>query len=117
MIDSCISCLREEAYLIQNEDIDICKKIGECGLQFIKPGYGILTHCNAGQLATSKYGTATAPIYLAHEKGYDIKAYVDETRPLLQGARLTAYELSSAGIDVTLLCDIICQALLCAREK
>ena len=64
-----------------------------------------MTHCNAGQLATCKYGTATAPIYLGHEKGYNFKVYADETRPLLQGARLTAYELHSAGIDVTLQCD------------
>ena len=112
LITKCVADLREEAVKIQNEDIDICKKIGEHGLQFIKPGYGILTHCNAGQLATSKYGTATAPIYLAHEKGYQIKAYVDETRPLLQGARLTAYELSSAGIDVTLLCDNMSGSLM-----
>ena len=112
LIAKCVADLREEAVKIQNEDIDICKKIGEHGLQFIKPGYGILTHCNAGQLATSKYGTATAPIYLAHEKGYQIKAYVDETRPLLQGARLTAYELSSAGIDVTLLCDNMSGSLM-----
>ncbi|MDF2878366.1 MAG: S-methyl-5-thioribose-phosphate isomerase, partial [Clostridia bacterium] len=66
---------------------------------------GILTHCNAGQLATSKYGTATAPIYLGQERGYNFKVFADETRPLLQGARLTAYELHSSGVDVTLICD------------
>jgi methylthioribose-1-phosphate isomerase len=66
---------------------------------------GVLTHCNAGGLATAKYGTATAPMYLAHEKGWNIKVFADETRPVLQGARLTAYELQQAGIDVTLICD------------
>lgn len=100
-----LDALYEEAVAIQGEDIDTCKKIGEYGLSLIKPGFGILTHCNAGQLATSRYGTATAPIYLAHERGYDMKVFADETRPLLQGARLTAYELFSAGIDVTLICD------------
>ena len=71
----------------------------------MKPGDGILTHCNAGQLATSKYGTATAPIYLGEEKGYHFKVFCDETRPLLQGARLTSFELHSAGVDTTLICD------------
>ncbi len=112
LIEQCVRNLHDEACLIQKEDIDMCKKIGECGLQFIKPGFGILTHCNAGQLATSKFGTATAPIYLAHEKGYSLKVYADETRPLLQGARLTAFELASAGIDVTLLCDNMSGALM-----
>lgn len=99
------AALKEEAIRIKQEDIQVCKKIGEYGLSLVKPGDGILTHCNAGQLATCKYGTATAPIYLGHERGYHFKVYADETRPLLQGARLTAYELASAGIDVTLICD------------
>ena len=97
--------LRDEALRIKQEDIDICKKIGEHALTLVKPGYGLLTHCNAGQLATAKYGTATAVMYLGHKKGYNFKIYADETRPLLQGARLTAYELSAAGMDVTLICD------------
>lgn len=97
--------LKKECIAIQEEDIWICKMIGEYGLELVKPGDGILTHCNAGQLATSKYGTATAPIYLGQEKGYNFKVYADETRPLLQGARLTSFELQSAGVDVTLLCD------------
>lgn len=97
--------LYREAVTIRNEDIEVCRKIGEYGLTLIKDGDGILTHCNAGQLATVKYGTATAPIYLGHEKGYKFKVFADETRPLLQGARLTAYELHSAGVDVTLICD------------
>ena len=100
-----LGLLRKEAYEIQEEDIWVCRKIGEYGLTLVKPGDGILTHCNAGQLATSKYGTATAPIYLGEEKGYHFKVFADETRPLLQGARLTAFELQSSGVDVTLICD------------
>ena len=97
--------LRREAIAIKEEDVEVCRRIGEYGLTLVKPGDGILTHCNAGQLATSKYGTATAPIYLGEEKGYHFKVFADETRPLLQGARLTAYELHSSGVDVTLICD------------
>lgn len=97
--------LREEALAIKEEDIWVCRTIGEYGLSLVKPGDGILTHCNAGQLATSKYGTATAPIYLGQERGYHFRVFADETRPLLQGARLTAYELFSSGVDVTLICD------------
>lgn len=97
--------LHREAVEIKEEDIRVCKAIGELGLTLVKPGDGILTHCNAGQLATSKYGTATAPIYLGHERGYHFRVFADETRPLLQGARLTAYELHSSGVDVTLICD------------
>lgn len=97
--------LRREALQIRDEDIQVCRRIGENGLKLVKPGDGILTHCNAGQLATIKYGTATAPIYLGQERGYGFRVYADETRPLLQGARLTAYELHSAGVDVTLICD------------
>jgi len=104
--------LKNEAKEIKAEDIRVCKAIGEYGLSLVKPGDGILTHCNAGQLATCKYGTATAPIYLGHEKGYNFKVYADETRPLLQGARLTAYELHSAGVDVTLLCDNMCATVM-----
>lgn len=104
-IEYILNALKEEAIAIKEEDIRVCKAIGEYGLSLVKPGDGILTHCNAGQLATCKYGTATAPIYLGHEKGYNFKVFADETRPLLQGARLTAYELQSAGVDVTLICD------------
>lgn len=100
-----VEILGEEAREIKEEDIRVCKSIGEYGLSLVKPGDGILTHCNAGQLATCKYGTATAPIYLGQERGYKFRVFADETRPLLQGARLTAYELSSAGVDVTLICD------------
>jgi len=94
-----------EAEAIRAEDEDVCRRIGENALPFFKDGMGILTHCNAGGLATAKYGTALAPMYLAHEQGMKIKVFADETRPVLQGARLTAFELQQAGIDVTLLAD------------
>ncbi len=100
-----ITILHDEAVAIKEEDIWVCKQIGEYGLTLVKPNDGLLTHCNAGQLATAKYGTATAPMYLGHERGYNFKIFADETRPLLQGARLTAYELHEAGLDVTLICD------------
>ena len=104
--------LRLEANKIKAEDIEICRKIGENGLTLLKPGDGILTHCNAGQLATSKYGTATAPIYLGHERNYRFRVFADETRPLLQGARLTAYELMALGVDVSLICDNMSAAVM-----
>ena len=97
--------LRNEAKTIHEEDIEICKAIGENLLTLLKDGMGILTHCNAGQLATSKYGTATAPMYLAKKKGWNLKVYSDETRPRLQGSTLTALELNMAGIDVTTITD------------
>lgn len=97
--------LLEEALKIQDEDKAICRQIGENGASFIKDGNGILTHCNAGGLATADYGTALAVLFKAKEQGKKIKVYADETRPLLQGSRLTAWELMHAGIDVTLICD------------
>jgi methylthioribose-1-phosphate isomerase len=104
-VDYIKSALLKEAHEIKEEDIWVCRSIGEYGVTLIGPDMGILTHCNAGQLATAKYGTALAPIYIGHEKGYNLKVFADETRPLLQGARLTAYELNKAGVDVTLICD------------
>ncbi len=104
-IKEIVVLLKNECLEIIEEDTWVCKTIGEYGLSLIKDGDGILTHCNPGALATSKYGTATAPMYLGHEKGYKFKVFADETRPLLQGARLTAYELHESGIDVTLICD------------
>jgi methylthioribose-1-phosphate isomerase len=95
----------EEAEKIREEDEAACYSMGEYGLSLLKPGMGILTHCNAGTIATSKYGTCLAPIYLGTAQKYDFKVFADETRPLLQGARLTAWELQKAGIDVTLICD------------
>lgn len=97
--------LLDEATAIHNEDIEMCRKISEYGLSLLHNEDGILTHCNAGELATSKYGTGLGPLILGAEKGYNFHAYVDETRPLLQGARLTSYELEKAGIDTTLICD------------
>jgi methylthioribose-1-phosphate isomerase len=94
-----------EANSIYQEDIDMCRRIGENGEKFIKDEAGILTHCNAGALATAGQGTALSIIFEAHKKGKKFKVYVDETRPLLQGARLTAWELKQAGIDVTVICD------------
>ena len=95
----------EEAKAIHCEDIEMCRRISEYGLSLLKDGDGILTHCNAGELATSKYGTGLGPLILGKEKGYNFYVYSDETRPLLQGARLTRYELEKHGIDVTLICD------------
>ncbi|EXG86469.1 S-methyl-5-thioribose-1-phosphate isomerase [Clostridium sp. ASBs410] len=100
-----VEILHKEAIEIREEDIWVCKMIGEYGLSLVKPGDGLLTHCNAGQLATVKYGTATAPMYLGHEKGYNFRIFSDETRPLLQGARLTSFELKESGLDVTVICD------------
>ncbi len=97
--------LKNEAKAIYQEDIDTCRKIGEYGEKLIADGATVLTHCNAGSLAAVRYGTALAPIYVATEKGKKIKVYSDETRPLLQGARLTVYELCESGIDTTLQCD------------
>ena len=97
--------LLEEAKMIHQEDIDACMAMGEYGLQLLKPGMGIETHCNAGTIATSKYGTCLAPIHLGQERGYGFKVFCDETRPLLQGARLTAWELVKNGVDATLICD------------
>lgn len=99
------AALLAEAEAIRAEDEDVCRRIGENALPFFRDGMGVLTHCNAGGLATAKYGTALAPMYLAHEQGLNIKVFADETRPVLQGARLTAFELQQAGIDVTLLAD------------
>ena len=100
-----VELMGEEAVKIQQEDIAMCKAISEYGLSLLKDGDGVLTHCNAGPLATSRYGTAIGPMLMAKEKGINVKVFADETRPLLQGARLTSYELQKAGVDVTLICD------------
>ncbi len=101
--------LLTEATTIHDEDAQMCRRIGEHALalwqRFEITDRAVLTHCNAGALATGGIGTATAPMYLAHEKGLPLEVFADETRPLLQGARLTAFELAAAGIDVTLICD------------
>ncbi len=100
-----LDLLGRECRAIQEEDMAMCLAISRHGLSLIKDGDGILTHCNAGPLATSRYGTALGPLFLGREQGMNFRVFADETRPLLQGARLTSYELQRAGIDVTLICD------------
>ncbi len=104
-VDEIKAALLEESEEILREDQEMGMAIGEYGLSLLKPGMGLLTHCNAGGIATSGFGTALAPMYCGQDKGYDFKVYADETRPLLQGSRLTAYELYKAGVDVTVICD------------
>ncbi len=100
-----VEALGREARAIHDEDIAMCRAIAEYGLSLLHEGDTVLTHCNAGPLATSEYGTGLGPLLLAAERGVKLSAYVDETRPLLQGARLTAWELMNAGVDCTLICD------------
>ena len=100
-----LEALYQKAAAIHQDDIAKCAAISEYGLSLLKEGDGVLTHCNAGPLATSRYGTAQGPFFLAAERGMHIRVFADETRPLLQGARLTSYELHRAGVDVTLICD------------
>ena len=100
-----LEALYQTAVGIHEDDIAKCAAISEYGLSLLKDGDGVLTHCNAGPLATSRYGTAQGPFFLAAERGMRIHVFADETRPLLQGARLTSYELHRAGVDVTLICD------------
>ena len=100
-----LEVLYQKAAAIHADDIAKCTAISEYGLTVVKDGDGILTHCNAGPLATSRYGTALGPILLGTERGMKFRVFSDETRPLLQGARLTSYELQRAGVDVTLICD------------
>ena len=97
--------LMEEARRIEAEDRAMCRAIGRHGAGLVGPGHGVLTHCNAGGLATVDYGTALAVVFAAHERGTPFRVFADETRPLLQGARLTAWELARRGIPVTLICD------------
>lgn len=104
-LDTLKKDLITEARQIDSENLEMNRKIAEYGVTLLHDGDGILTHCNAGYLACLGYGTATAPMYMAQEKGMHIHVYSDETRPLLQGARLTSYELYKAGIDVTSICD------------
>lgn len=104
-VEEAIATLTALATKIYEEDRAMCRAMGAHGASLIKYGDGLLTHCNAGGLATADYGTALAVMYAAHEEGKSISVYADETRPLLQGARLTAWELAQAGIDVTVICD------------
>ncbi len=100
-----LSILLEEALLIEKEDRAMCQSIGKIGANLVQDGFGILTHCNTGGLATAAYGTALSVIFTAYEQGKSIHVFCDETRPLMQGARLTSWELLQAGIPATLICD------------
>lgn len=111
-VPALVELLHKESLAIREEDAVACRRIGEHCLSLLRPGMGILTHCNAGHLAVSEYGTALAPVYLGEERGYGFKVFADETRPLLQGARLTAYELNRAGVDVTLICDNMASSVM-----
>lgn len=104
--------LHDEALKILNEDVAVCRKLGGYGLTLIKDGDGILTHCNAGQLAAVRYGTALSPMHVGAEQGRKFKVYCDETRPLLQGSRLSAFEMVSAGLETTVLCDNMAASLM-----
>jgi len=108
----CSDSLVREARAIYDDDLETGRRMGEIGADLIKDGMTLLTHCNAGGLATSGYGTALAPMYVARERRTGFKVIADETRPLFQGARLTAWELSRAGIDVTVICDAACHFLM-----
>ena len=104
--------LRQEALSIQREDAEQCRRMGELGAELLRDGMTVLTHCNAGALATGGMGTALAPIYVANAAGRRVAVYADETRPLLQGARLTAWELSQVGIEVTLITDSMAASVM-----
>lgn len=93
-------------------DAEICRRIGEHGAELVRDGFGVLTHCNAGALATSQHGTALAVLYESQRRGRKFRVYADETRPLLQGLRLTAFELTAGGIDTTVICDSAAGALM-----
>jgi methylthioribose-1-phosphate isomerase len=108
--------LEQEAMAIFEEDVRMCRRIGEAARETIREHAGILTHCNAGGLATSGYGTALACAYVAHEDGKGVRVFADETRPLMQGSRLTAWELMESGVDVTLICDDMTAATMAKGE-
>lgn len=100
-----VEALRDEAVAIHREDLAMSEEISRLGASLLADGDGVLTHCNAGPLACLGYGTGQGPLFYAHDHGKEVHVFADETRPLLQGARLTSYELQRAGIDVTLICD------------
>lgn len=114
--EAALAAALAEARAIAAEDEHCCRRIGEAGAHLVNDGAGILTHCNAGALATVGIGTALAPLYVAYERGVRFRVWVDETRPLLQGSRLTAFELASSGIDVTVLCDGAAAGLLASGK-
>ncbi|MGN0687163.1 MAG: S-methyl-5-thioribose-1-phosphate isomerase [Oscillospiraceae bacterium] len=107
-----LSALKAECTAICDEDKAMCRAISEYGLTLVNDGDGILTHCNAGALAAVEYGTGLGTLLLGRERGYNFRVYSDETRPLLQGARLTSFELNHAGVDVTLICDSAASLLM-----
>ncbi len=111
-----LQALRNEATAILDEDVAMCRAIGTHGATLIPDGARVLTHCNAGALATAGIGTALAPVYVAHAAGRRVQVFADETRPLLQGSRLTAWELERAGVPVTVLTDAMAASLMRARE-
>ena len=113
--DNRLAILEQEARAIHQEDADACHAIADVGYPIVKSHPRVLTHCNAGSLAVSEMGTALAPIYRAHERGVGVHVYVDETRPLLQGARLTAYELERSGVDCTLIADNMAAHIMSER--
>ena len=115
-LDTFKKSLLDEAHRICSEDQRMCEAIGQHGEALIPDGGAVLTHCNAGALATAGIGTALAPMYLAHKNGKRFRVYADETRPLLQGARLTAWELTQAGIDAVLVCDNMAASLMQAGK-
>jgi methylthioribose-1-phosphate isomerase len=114
--ESLLERLLAEARAIADEDKSMCRAIGAFGAALVEPGQGILTHCNAGGLATADYGTALAVLFSAHDQGKAIHVFADETRPLLQGARLTAWELQRRGIPVTLICDSMAAQVMKERK-
>ena len=115
-VSACLDALLQQADSILQEDEKQNLSIARHGLSLLQPGMGLLTHCNAGELATSRWGTALGPILLGKQEGYGFHVYADETRPLLQGARLTAFELCRAGVDVTLQCDSMAASLMAAGK-
>jgi methylthioribose-1-phosphate isomerase len=110
--DRIVQVMLDEALAIEHEDREMCRAIGRFGAELITDGDSVLTHCNAGGLATADYGTALACMFAAHEQGKRFHVFVDETRPLLQGARLTAWELMQHGIDATLICDSMAASVM-----
>jgi len=114
--DDAAESLKREALRLWDEDVSLCRAIAENGLTLIKNGASVLTYCNAGPLATSRYGTALGPLMLGRERGMAFSAFCCETRPLLQGARLTAWELQNAGVNVTVVCDNMAASLMAAGK-
>lgn len=110
--EALVEAILSEAIIMIDEDNKVCRAIGEYGASLIPDGASILTHCNAGALATAGWGTALAALYVAREQGKEFRVWADETRPLLQGSRLTAFELMEAGIDVTVICDNMAASLM-----